>query len=475
MQPLDHSISRTICNPIPLPDYPRGRACIDAKAGDTGWMHNLPHDFRETADPSVLYHEGRWFLYPSCGMAWVSADFQTWEHHRLEPYDAGYAPTIVKHGDRFLLTACGAGIFSAPTPLGPFTALGPLLKPNGQPIENYNDPMLFSDDDGRLYVYWGLGEPGIFGAEINAENCTQLLTEPQIMFSFDVSHTWERYGEYNEDRTRSYVEGPWLIKIAGTYYLTYAAPGTEWRTYGMGALRSTSPLGPFVRQQNNPFCSRTEGLIQGPGHGCIVRGPNDTLWAFYTCRVSYEHVFERRIGFDPCGLDTHGDLFVNVSEFPQWAPGVLTKPEQGNLAGLSPMNHRRHTQISSSASGRNGLYAVDNCMHTWWEPAAGDSVPTLEQDLGHPVTLSAVRLVWRDINLDYARDRGPGPFRWKLDTAGPDGVWTNAIDASGNSKDLLIDYRTFAERLVQKVRLTITGWPTDLTPGLTDLSVFGRT
>ncbi len=475
MEPLPHPVDRTVCNPMPLPDYPRGRCSIGAKALDSAWLHGETHDFRETADPSVLYHEGRWYLYPSCGMAWVSEDFRTWSHHRISPYDAGYAPTIVKHGDRFLMTACNAGIFSAPTPLGPFILLGPLVQPDGASVTDFNDPMLFSDDDGRLFVYWGLGAPGIFGAEVDPLSCTRMITAPKIMFSYDPTVPWERFGEYNEDRTRSYVEGPWMIKVGGTYYLTYAAPGTEWRTYGMGAVRGASPLGPFTRQQRTPFCSRTEGLIQGPGHGCVVRGPGDTLWAFYTLRLCYEHTFERRIGFDPCGIDAQGELYVNVSEFPQWAPGVLPRPELGNAAGLLPMNHRRATRLSSHAPGRPGLYAVDNCMHTWWEPAAGDASPTLEQDLGISVAISALRLVWRDVGLDYAAGRLPGPFRWRFETMAEDGTWSTAVDATGNATDLLIDYRTFPERTARRVRLTVTGWPAGLVPGLTDVAVFGRT
>ncbi len=463
----------TVCNPIPLPDYPRGRSSIGATAATFGYLQDPPRDYRELADPSVLYHEGRWYLYPSCGMAWVTGDFRTWTHHRIEPFDIGYAPTIVRHGDRYLLTACKAGIWSAPTPLGPFEPLGPLLDVDGRAVENFNDPMLFSDDDGRLYAYWGLGPPGLFAAEVDPVSCTRLLTAPRIVLSYDPAVEWERYGEHNEDASRSYIEGAWMVKVGGVYYLTYAAPGTEWRTYGMGAARGSSPLGPFTRQQRTPFCSRTEGLIQGPGHGCIVRGPRDTLWAFYTCRLCYEHIFERRLGFDPCGVDADGELFVHVSEFPQFAPGQRERPEEGNLAGLLPMNHRRRVYTSSAAPGRAGLYAVDNCLHTWWEPAPGDAAPWLEQDLGVEVTVEAVRLVWRDMELDYEAGRVPGPIRWRLEGAPADGPFTPLVDASENSQDLLIDYRTFAPRTVRRIRLVVSAWPAGLRPGVIAFSVFG--
>lgn len=89
-------IFRTYCNPLPIPDYPRGKSCRQP---------DCCHDFRELADPSVLYHEGQWYLYPSCGMAWVSEDFVTWQHRKMNLYDLGYAPTIVAHRGAFYLTA----------------------------------------------------------------------------------------------------------------------------------------------------------------------------------------------------------------------------------------------------------------------------------------------------------------------------------------------------------------------------------
>ena len=85
---------RSTCNPIALPDYPRGRLSIGKRPETFGFLQSPPQDYRETADPSVLFHDGRWYLYPSCGMAYVSDDFISWRHVRVDPYDCGYAPTV---------------------------------------------------------------------------------------------------------------------------------------------------------------------------------------------------------------------------------------------------------------------------------------------------------------------------------------------------------------------------------------------
>lgn len=459
-------MTATWCNPLPLPNYPIGRA---ARVND-GWGFIQPEraDFRETADPTVVYHDGRWYLYPSCGMAYVSEDFTTWRHTPLNLPDVGYAPTVVRHGERWLLTACGAPLYEASSPLGPFAAVGPFVRPNGSPVPEWNDPMLFADDDGRIYAYWGLGGPGIFGAELDRRQPQRLLGEPRILFAYDRDHAWERYGEHNEDPSKSFVESPWMVKAQGRYYLTYAAPGTEWRTYGMGAYVGDGPLGPFRYQEVNPICARGHGLIQGPGHGCIVRGPGDSLWAFYTCRVCYEHIFERRVGMDRAVIDAHGNLVVpEVSDVPQPAPG------SPGTTGWKPLSARRPHRTSSAAPGRVGLYALDDCMHTWWEPAGDDRTPWLEVDLQNTFTLRAARLIWKDVGLDARNRVLPGPFRWRL-LAERDGAWTTLADRSASGEDLLIDYREFAAVRCARIRLEIAGWPPGIRPGLVQLTVFGE-
>ena len=56
------NLEKTYCNPTPLPDYPIGRTC---------YYRNLDIHFRETADPSVIYEDGKWYLYSSCGMMYL--------------------------------------------------------------------------------------------------------------------------------------------------------------------------------------------------------------------------------------------------------------------------------------------------------------------------------------------------------------------------------------------------------------------
>lgn len=87
----------TYCNPTPLPNYPIGIHCLE----EGKWDYLKDH-FRETADPSVLYEDGVWYLYSSGGIMYFSEDFVNWKQHEIEPKGL-YAPTIAKHKGRYYL------------------------------------------------------------------------------------------------------------------------------------------------------------------------------------------------------------------------------------------------------------------------------------------------------------------------------------------------------------------------------------
>lgn len=475
-------LTRTYCNPLPLPNYPRGTFAHQGMRDQAAllWDDPTKPDYREAADPSVLYHEGKWYLYPSCDMAWVSADFVTWEHCPLNLRNIGYAPTIVRHGEKFLLTASDeeARLYVADDPLGPFTLLGQVTDGAGLRVSPaWLDPMLFSDDDGALYAYWGLGPvtDGIYGVALDRENPTRMLGRPVKLFGYDPAHEWERVGE-DHQFDASWVEGPWMVKIGGRYFLTYAAPGTEYRNYAMGCYAGDYPLGPFHYQGRNPILQTNAGMVTGTGHGCIVAGPGDTYWAFYTCLARTVHRFERRIGMDPAGVDAAGNLFVaGASSVPQWAPGVSRQPVQGNAAGLVPVTRSQCVRASSTALGRDPIYAIDHCHHTYWQASEDDAAPWIQVILSFPLDVAAARIWWREPQLNYEAGCLPGPYRYRIEGRTTEGApWQVLFDATDNAVERQIDYRVWPAVRVQEVRLVVTGIPPGLGVGLVDFTVFGQ-
>ena len=346
----------TYCNPIPLPNYPIGRQC---------YKKEFPEDYRETADPTVINSGGVWYLYSSCGMAYYSEDLINWKYKKLNTYDIGYAPTVVQQGNRFLMTACGSHLFISDSPLGFFKDTGPFYDRNGKMMECMDDPMIFVDDDYRVYIYWGCGY-SIKGAELDDKYPNKLISDIKNVIIYNPTHKWERMGDYNEDPSYSWIEGSYMVKIGETYYLTYSAPGTEWVTYGMGAYKSKSPLNGFEYMETSPFLLQTTGLVRGPGHGSVVRDNQNNLWAFYTCNLCFNNNFERRIGMDPLGLDDDGNIISNgASDTPQFRPGYKKRPYENNSAELISITSHKSIKASSVLEGRSEVYALDDNLFSF--------------------------------------------------------------------------------------------------------------
>lgn len=474
----------TFCNPLSIPDYPIGRLARTVTNGEPSvgaglWLLEKKEQFRELADPTALWHEGKWYLYPSVDMAWVSADNgATWQHHPLNIRDVGYAPTVVEHRGKFLLMASDSALYSSDSPLGPFVEIGRIQVPRVVGMPGFTDPMLFSDDDGRLFFYWGCTKAnGIWGVELDSANLTNTLTMPKELIPFDpVKYPWEAVGDWNQNTTAGWVEGSWMVKRDGKYFLTYSAAGTENRTYAMGAYTSASPLGTFTPQKRNPFFRNVAGLITGTGHGCIVAGPEDRLWTIYTIRAGVAHGFERRLGMDRVEIDANGELYVPyATSLPQWLPGKIPVGQTNADTGWLPINGGVSTIGSSSAPNLLGRFAVDNELRTWWQPAADDPQPMLTSQIPVAAKICAVRVIWRDVGLDTNRGVQPGPFRYRVELETAKNQWTTILDRSESKEDLLIDYREVTPTVGSRARLVILGWPEGITPGVAEFTVFGKT
>ena len=264
-----------------------------------------------------------------------------------------------------------------------------------------------------------------------------------------------------------------MLKRDGKYYLTYAAAGTENRTYAMGCAVGKSPLGPFVPQKNNPILRTTTGLVTGTAHGCVVEGPHKSLWAFYTVKAAVVHGFERRLGMDPAYIGEDGELHVNAaSSLPQRLP---TASKGAEPTGWLPLNAGPRTVGSSDAPNLSGRLAVDDDLRTWWQPAADDKTPTLTSNLTTPgAVVRAVRVVWRDVGLDTKKGAKAGAFRYKVEVRTAADTWTTVIDRSQSTDDLLIDYRECPATPGTAARLVIVGAPPGITPGVAEFTVFGE-
>ena len=269
-----------------------------------------------------------------------------------------------------------------------------------------------------------------------------------------------------------------MVKVKGTYYLIWATVGTQYDTYCMGAYKSTEgPLTGFVPQKRPVALNEKNRLVRGGGHGSVVKGPGETVWCFYTVNIGLESDMERRIACDPVAMDENGDLYVpDFCEEPQYVPGVLAHPEEGNRTGEVNLTARQSYACSSFTPGHPPVYAIDENLMTCWQPAEDDPAPSLIVSLQGNYYVSSSRVIFKELGMDYEQGKEKSIFRYKIETLNSDeNEWKLLIDQTGNETDHIMDYRR-AEKpaLCQFVRLTITDWNKDIHPGVVDFTVFGE-
>lgn len=369
--------------------------------------------FREAADPTMLVFNGKYLLFCSMsGGFWHSDDLYNWEFHETPELPIyHYAPDVREVNGQVVFCASHRGeacrIYRSPDPLRiPFQEVSAPFA--------FWDPNIFQDDDGRVYLYWGCSskEP-LYGVELDPESLMP-LGEKKVMFGEnEQEHGWERKGENNQmpppkkfrDHmmrfavgTKPFIEGAYLTKYNGTYYLQYAAPGTESNVYADGVYVGPSPLGPWAYQRHNPFSSVPGGFMQGAGHGSTFRDKAGNWWHISTMRISVNENFERRIGLFPCDFDADGNLFCNQTFacHPQLIPEGVRKDVHRIAPAMNLLSCQVAVAASSYQSDCPPSLGVDENCRTWWAAATTDPDPWYQIDLGEVKTVQAVQINFAD-------------------------------------------------------------------------------
>jgi hypothetical protein len=486
--------SKRYCNPLPLEASSRDGSPQGVSLGDV----------------TVVREGDLYYLFGTGGGAWVSRDFIDWKYQPVEVKGGRLpvAPHVAKYNGAFYMSGNTAPLYHAPAILGPYEVLGPWLNEKGEPWTGVSngkpwtgafDVDIFVDDDNKPYLYFpGRSTDGIYVAPLDPKNLNRFAAAPKHLFGFDSSHLWERWGDKNEYANVAWIEGPWVIKRNGTYYLEYSASGTQWITYASGVYTAKNPLGPFTYSPRNPLLRKTTGIVTGPGHGCIVKGPDGNWWVFYTI-VLANPPGGRRLGMDPVGFDAQGNMFVRgPSETPQWAPGVVTNPAHDGDSGSIPLSvgkaraMNQRGAFSSQRPGHEAAYATDDSNGTWWEPAEDDTQPSLTIDLGSITQFENEQLFTVDsARIEFLARGGIGgrgattaeppppghpAFRYKIEVSTDGKSYSVALDKSTNSATQYTEFDEIPPVRCRYVRLTLTDWPriANAPLGVVEFTVFGK-
>ena len=432
---------KTYCNPLDL-----GYRYQHMKEGER------IAGFREGADPTLVFFKGKYYLFVSMSAGfWYSDDLLHWEFHAdpdLLIYD--YAPDVRQVGEYLYFCASRKGrncpILRTADPLTePFTEVSCSF--------DFWDPDIFCDDDGRVYFYWGCSNTTpIWGVELDPATMEPIGEKRPLISGCEEALGYERPGDngivdreasvlyksvhqfYNEATGKlelppqmaqmpglnaevltamynaigkPYIEGAFMTKHDGTYYLQYACPGTQYNTYADGVYTAKNPLGPFTLQTSNPFSAVPGGFMTGAGHGSTIADKYGNYWHAATMRISVNHDFERRVGLFPAGFDADGVLFCNqnFADYPHEIPAG-----KFDAAAVQPcwmlLSYRKAVTASSTAEGSAPANAVNETCRDWWSAGSDKPGEWLCVDLGAESDVRAIQVNMADEKLvvDFPAD-----------------------------------------------------------------------
>jgi Beta-xylosidase len=183
------------------------------------------------------------------------------------------------------------GVAKADKPTGPFKEISdkPLV------ILDYPviDGNLYRDENGKTYLYFSrccyknpvdsevsqwakekgmfdeIEESWVYGVEI-APDFSKTIGEPVLLlrppYEMNDSQTeWESRSVTSGEVNRRWTEGSFIFKNGDTFYMMYSANFFGGKNYAVGYATPKSPLGPFVKAENNLFfrkISRRAALSQ---------------------------------------------------------------------------------------------------------------------------------------------------------------------------------------------------------------------
>jgi beta-xylosidase len=213
--------------------------------------------------------------------AFSSPDLVNWKKHPhvLDIKDVKWAaysiwaPSIIAANGRYYLFFSandiqsdkeygGIGVAVSDHPAGPFKdALGkPLINQfyNGaQPIDQY----IFKDTDGTYYLYYG-----------GWRHCNVVKLAPDLLSLLPFPD-----GEmFKEITPENYVEGPFMFKRKGKYYLMWSEGNWTGADYSVAYAMGDSPLGPFKRIDK--ILQQDELVARGAGHHSVMNIPGTDDW-----------------------------------------------------------------------------------------------------------------------------------------------------------------------------------------------------
>ena len=414
--------------------------------------------YRSAADPVIVPHRGEYYLFATVsGGYWHSRDLLHWRFVTPSrwPFEDVVAPAATSFGDTLVLLQSSfwqRPILYTTDPasgrlefynrlLPPLPGVHYLARPGDPDVAGAWDPAFFLDDDGRWYMYWGSSNVWpLYGIELDparrlAWNGDRKV--PLLRLHPD-RHGWERFGRDHRDSTiRPYMEGAWMTKHGGRYYLQYAAPGTEYNVYANGTYVGDHPLGPFTYAPYNPVAYKPGGYMTGAGHGNTFQDVHGNWWNTGTPWLAVNWNFERRLSMFPAGFDEDGHMYANTrfGDFPHRMPTRRWTHSDSLFTGWMLLSYRKHATASSVRDTFPAGNVTDEDRQTFWLAATDSPEQWLTIDLGGEREVRAVQVNYVDWKSDLYQPDSIAPTRFRMSASRDGQRWMPIADLSAETRD----------------------------------------
>ena len=480
------------CNPVNLPYQFRG-------------PFSNRSVYRSMADPSLVLFKGRYYLFPSTKGFYHSDDLVSWTFVDGENLPIQYGAPDIREVDGWLYQCASSRstctIYRTQDPLsGEWEAVS-------SPFAFW-DPNMFQDDDGRVYLYWGCSNvTPIMGVEMDRKTMQPIGEPTELLQARIDQHGWERLG-IDCDNAKGFrfpgetgsapvqnlhpwIEGAWMSKHNGKYYLQYSAPGTEYNVYADGYYVSESPLGPYTYGIDSPFSTKPGGFIPGAGHGSTIQDKHGNWLHISSMVIAVHEAFERRVGIFPTGFDGDGAMFCNMNyaDYPHRMPqGKVQDVWKDGFTGWMLLSYQKPVSATSTFTGYPAANITDENVQTRW--AAGTRVPgeSVTVDLEAAVDVRAIQVNFAEHQLTAlftipgfdthdrtAEDRASRCTRWLMEGSVDGSTWETLCDKREAKTDLPHDFVVMEDgKKLRFIKLTSYEMPFGSSFSLCGLRVFGH-
>jgi hypothetical protein len=426
---------KTYCNPMDI-NYRYNWEQINDKIS-----------YRSGADPVIVNHEGTYYLFVTIsGGYWESKDLLNWRYIEPSkwPLEDNCAPAALSVRDTmyiFQSTFQQRPIFFTTEPetgkLKFFNRWMPLIPDTLGPW----DPAIYHDEDtDRWFMYWGSSNVfPIFGSELDHGKRLIYTGEiKKLLYLHPANHGWERFGLNHTSPIKPFIEGAWMTKHNGKYYLQYGAPGTEYNVYANGTYVGDDPLGPFTYAPYNPISYKPGGFMCGTGHGNTFQDNFGNYWNTGTPWIAINWNFERRIAMFPTFFDPDGQMHANTrfGDFPHLLPTKTLTNKDELFTGWMVLSYKKPAMASSVRDTFKVAYVTDENPRTFWVAESNKAGESITIDLQKDYKVKAVQIHFVDYKSDiFNNDSSQVYTQYKFSSSIDGKNWDLVVDLSKVKQD----------------------------------------